>query len=271
MQILFTILSFIFGTILGSFLNVVILRLPEEKTLLGRSSCMSCGRTLLWWEMIPVFSWVFLRAKCSKCKNKIHWRYPLVEFLTAILFTCGFLVVLPSTTIEIIHLLLVWLVMAIALVVFVIDLEHYLILDSVVLVASVGIFLFLLAMDILNGTGFWGSQIFSGLLGALSLSLLLGGLYKFSKGRWLGFGDVGLMIPFGLSLGLVSGFLALGIASIVGSVIGVLLIAFRRASWATHLPFGTFLAFAWIVTILYGQVIWQVYQNFILRGGFGVV
>ncbi|MBU4057578.1 prepilin peptidase, partial [Patescibacteria group bacterium] len=85
MDILFSISFFVFGAILGSFINVVSLRYNTGLNLSGRSKCFSCSKTLHFFELIPIFSFIFLRGKCSKCKSKIFIQYPIVEFTMAIL------------------------------------------------------------------------------------------------------------------------------------------------------------------------------------------
>jgi hypothetical protein len=91
MQVLFVIFSLIFGTAIGSFLNVLILRLPEGQSILGRSHCTKCGRVLGFWDLVPVLSFAFLGGKCAGCKTSISLRYPVIELLTGCLFAAGFL------------------------------------------------------------------------------------------------------------------------------------------------------------------------------------
>src|SRR3989344_1035853 len=84
---IFFVLAFIFGLIIGSFLNVVIYRINTRKSLHGRSACMSCQNQLLWYELIPVFSFLGLKGRCRNCKTKISIQYPLVELMTGLIFT----------------------------------------------------------------------------------------------------------------------------------------------------------------------------------------
>jgi leader peptidase (prepilin peptidase)/N-methyltransferase len=86
MNYFFALFIFVFGSIIGSFLNVVVLRHNTGKTIGGRSQCFSCGKQLHWYELFPVFSFAFLMGKCSKCKSKISWQYPLVEVITGTVF-----------------------------------------------------------------------------------------------------------------------------------------------------------------------------------------
>ena len=83
-----TFIFFIFGLIIGSFLNVVILRFNTERSFGGRSGCMSCRKKLFWYELVPLFSFLGLKGRCKNCKTKISWQYPLVEFITGLIFSC---------------------------------------------------------------------------------------------------------------------------------------------------------------------------------------
>src|SRR3989344_1792899 len=93
---LFSIFVFILGTIIGSFLNVVILRYNTGSSIQGRSGCMSCGKPLVWYELFPVLSFLFLLGRCGGCKSRISAQYPLVELLTGIIFLLTFLQFSPS-------------------------------------------------------------------------------------------------------------------------------------------------------------------------------
>src|SRR5574343_2050011 len=91
------ILSFVFGAIVGSFLNVVSLRFNTGVGLGGRSKCMSCGTGLTWKELVPIFSFLFQRGACKKCKSKISWQYPLVEFVAGVIFVLIFIIFPPTS------------------------------------------------------------------------------------------------------------------------------------------------------------------------------
>jgi prepilin signal peptidase PulO-like enzyme (type II secretory pathway) len=98
MNAVFLSMALVFGACVGSFLNVVILRLPKQQALTGRSHCPSCGHQLLWWELFPLVSFLALGGKCSSCKAKISYRYFIIELLTAVLFAACFLYLQPSQT-----------------------------------------------------------------------------------------------------------------------------------------------------------------------------
>ncbi|MEY2702943.1 MAG: hypothetical protein RLY43_1581, partial [Bacteroidota bacterium] len=133
---LFSIFFIILGAIIGSFLNVVILRINTGRGLNGRSGCLSCNKKLHWHELIPIVSYFVLKRRCSGCKSKISWQYPLVEISTAILFFAIFQKQIPVfeyapllALIEIIFYLIIW---SILVVIFVYDLRHTIIPNKLV-------------------------------------------------------------------------------------------------------------------------------------------
>ena len=126
------ILPFIFGAIVGSFLNVVSLRFNTGMSLGGRSKCMSCGNSLTWKELVPIFSFLFLKGSCRKCKSKISWQYPLVEFIAGAIFALIFIVFPPVTFLAGFQTLMYILATCLALVMCVYDIKHKIIPDQFV-------------------------------------------------------------------------------------------------------------------------------------------
>jgi len=251
------ILSFIFGAIVGSFLNVVILRLPEEETLGGRSHCTSCGHILSAWHLIPIISFIFLGGKCAFCRDKISARYFIIECTTGLLFAAGFWFVSPETISGVFVLLMWWIAIASVITIFVIDLEHYLIFDIVVFLAAALVVVCKVAASLAAGEGFTQTATVLGLsfagaaVGALPFFLI----WWFSKGKWMGFGDVKLMLFLGALVGpklvLVTALLAI----FSGGIISLFLLVFTKKTMKSHIPFGCFLAPAGLVTLIFGQQI----------------
>src|SRR4051812_3628209 len=130
MHILLDALIFYFGCIIGSFLNVVILRLPQEEQLGGRSHCVHCGHILSSYELVPLLSYVGLRGACRACHSTISPRYFIIETITGLLFLTAWLLSAPVGVADYLQLLASWVLLASMVVVFMIDFEHYLILDS---------------------------------------------------------------------------------------------------------------------------------------------
>lgn len=250
-------LSFIFGAIVGSFLNVVILRLPAEETLGGRSHCISCGHTLSAWHLIPIVSFVFLGGKCAFCRARISPRYFLIEVLCGLLFAASAWFVHPQTVSAIFTLLVWWVAAASLLSVFVIDLEHYLIFDSILYIAGTLVIICNVAAVIVLGGSFTtvfsvvGMSLFGAVVGALPFFLV----WWFSKGKWMGFGDVKLMLLLGILAGPKLVFVTLLLAIFSGGFVSMLLLVFTKKTMKSHIPFGCFLAPAGLISLVFGQQI----------------
>ena len=143
MEILLYIFIFFFGICIGSFLNVLIYRLPRDISITKktRSFCPKCKKQLSWWELIPLFSFLFLRGKCFKCRSRISWQYPAVELLTGLLFIFVFIGSIKIYDLgfmidEIIFVIYSWIIIGILIAIFFIDLKHYIIPDSLIIIGS---------------------------------------------------------------------------------------------------------------------------------------
>lgn len=255
MEALFIFLAFCFGTIIGSFLNVVILRLPDNKTLTGRSHCPACGKTLTALELIPIFSFFIQRGRCRGCRIKISPRYWIVEIFTGLLFAASVYFVQPTGMLLAFTLLKYWLVLAALVVVFVVDLEHFLILDSVIFPVMAVVGFLNVVLDFISKTEILSlnGNFVSGLLGALTLWGMFFLIWFLSSGKWLGFGDVKLAILLGLTLGWPLTFVGLMLAVLIGGVISVFLLVFAGKNLKTQIPFGTFLSLGTVLALFYGS------------------
>jgi leader peptidase (prepilin peptidase)/N-methyltransferase len=190
----FIVFAFGMGVIIGSFLNVYIYRFHTGKSLAGHSHCLSCGTTLKWFELFPLFSFLALRGKCRTCGCKITSRYFFVELCTGILFS-----LVLTITQNIILIPLLWLVVSVLVVITVYDYYHFIIPDSLTAVMTI-LSLLILTQEFFVGRSsveeiFW--TVVSA-LGGVTFFLLL---WLVSKGAWLGFGDVKLAFPLGLLVG----------------------------------------------------------------------
>ena len=252
---------FIFGLIIGSFINCLLWRLHKKESILGRSYCPKCKNQIAWYDNIPVLSFLFLKGKCRKCKKKISWQYPLVELVTGILFGLVFYINFQSFNFSLLtfNFQLLTLVrdiffVSIMVIIFIYDLKWYLILDKITLPAIFIIF-------VLN--------IF---LGFNYLHLLLAGLigggfflaqFIVSKGRWIGGGDIRLGLLMGVMFSWPMILLALLLAYLIGSVISIFLVIFGKKKWKSEVPMGIFLTSASIITLFWGDQILAWYLNFI--------
>lgn len=246
------LLAFIFGTAIGSFLNVLIWRLPREESIQGRSHCPHCQHQLKWVDLIPVLSILLQRGRCRYCRKPVSLRYPLIEIVTGLLFAlamwCSPIIDLPSGLL----FLKIAVVIAICVVVFVIDLEHYLILDRVVFPAIILMLVFALILP---------ATLTTSLLGAATAFIPFWLLWAGSKGKWMGYGDVKFAAFMGLALGLRGVLVALFLSFVLGAVIGLLLIAAGKKQLGSKVPFGTFLSVATIISILFGTQLWNLYWS----------
>jgi len=223
----------VFGALIGSFLNVCIYRLPLDKSVVWpASACPHCGRLLAWYENIPVLSWIALRARCRTCGAPIAARYPIIEALTAAMFGLAWWHFGPGV------LLASRLVFGCALVVlFAIDLEHHL-LPNVITLPGIAVGF---AFSFFTEPG-WMASLVGALVGGGVLFAVAEVYYRVRHEEGLGMGDVKMLAMVGAFLGWKLTLLTLMLASLSGTVIGLLLIVSGRGGMKYALPFGTFLA-----------------------------
>jgi len=222
-----------FGAIVGSFLNVCIHRLPRGKSIVWpASACPACGRELSWFENVPLVSYTVLRGRCRSCRAPISVRYPVVELITALLFAACAWAYGPT-------LLFISRVLfgSALIVLFAIDLEHHLLPNVVTLPGIIVGFVFSLFLP----PG-WVDSLIGLVVGGGGLFLIAEGYYRLRHEEGLGMGDVKMLAMIGAFLGWKLTLVTLMMASLAGSIIGVLLIATRRGDMKYALPFGTFLA-----------------------------
>ncbi len=293
-----TIIAFLVGLGIGSFINVITIRFqPDQnisfsKLVSGRSRCPFCFHQLKWSDLIPIFSFIFLRGKCRYCGKKISWQYPVVELSTALIFSG---IVYKFLTLESIRLLIItnpiplWLIIAlliflfyaaILIIVSIIDIRHYLIPDKfifwgIVVALLTDVFFYLTSLKNANfpscGLNFLGSYLnyfncqlnilVSYLLGALVIGGFLFLIYALTKEKGMGFGDVKLGILIGLMLGLTNGILALILAFIIGSIFAIILMALKKKNLKAMIPFGPFLSLGFFTVIFFGSNIIESYLS----------
>ena len=238
--------AFVFGAIIGSFLNVCIARIPAEESILRPAShCPRCGSPIRPWDNIPIFSYVvLLRGHCRDCQSPIAARYPLVEALTGGLF------VLVVYRFGISPIVIAYLAFVAALVVVsFIDLDHQIIPDAISLPGTlVGLLLARLGYGVSLTESFDGALLGGGLLYAVAAG------YEWLKGReGMGGGDIKLMAMVGSFLGWKAVLVTLIVGSLFGAIVGVAMILGRGADSNVPIPFGPFLAVGALVALLYGN------------------
>ncbi len=248
------------GVIVGSFLNVVIYRVPNGMSIVRPgSACPGCGTPIAPRDNIPVLSWLLLRGRCRACKTPISPRYPLVELLTgAVWLLMGWWAWQPTGVDPLLPLLLVLGSAGVAL--WFIDLEHHRLPDAIVLplypVTVVG----LAFAGVIDGEWPLGEA----LAGAAAWLALIGGLWLLTRGRGMGFGDVKLAPVLGATLGWVafpSAVVGLLAAFLLGGLVGIVLMVTGRASRGTQIPFGPYLLAGALIGLLAGAAVWEAYRT----------
>jgi leader peptidase (prepilin peptidase)/N-methyltransferase len=241
------------GLCIGSFLNVVIYRLPLGQSLVSPPSrCRKCGYSLQWYDNIPVLSWLFLRGRCRKCGVPVSMQYPIVELITGVLFVLVVWMTPPGPLLAS-RLLLVCILIAL----FGIDLEHQILPNVITLPGIVaGVLLSLIAPP------GWKDSLLGVLLGGGVLYAIAGGYYLWRREEGLGMGDVKMLAMIGAFLGWKAVLVTLVLSSFSGALIGMALIAAQRGGMKLALPFGTFLAVGALAAMLVGEPIVTWYAGF---------
>jgi len=244
MEIYFSIIVFVFGLVIGSFLNCLIWRLHENESLAGRSYCPHCRKTIAWYDNIPLLSFMSLGGRCRLCRSEISWQYPAVELATAVFFLFAWQASLSSADLFL-ALLRDWLLIATLVIIFVFDLRWQLVPMLVVwpmagVIAVINLFL-----------GYpWDALIFFGAIGAAFFLVQ----YVVTARRGVGEGDIWIGALLGLAFPDPAHLLLIMIVSYsVGAIVGVTLISIRKKGWQSHIALGPFLVAGALVALFWGQ------------------
>jgi leader peptidase (prepilin peptidase)/N-methyltransferase len=254
----------VMGLLVGSFLNVCIYRIPKDESIVKPPShCMNCQKRLSSLDLIPVFSYVFLKGCCRYCKVKISPRYMLIEILTALVFLSLYL----KYQNNIVELIAYSCFMAILIVVFFIDLDEQIIPYSLVIAGIiVGIIIFIynfyFTIDIYIDRNWWNPLvgILSGAGILFIIAIVAAKIYKTDDA--MGMGDVNIFIPIGLLLGWRITLLALFASVLLSSVVAIILLATKIKSRKDGIPFGPYIVTATFIMLMYGREIWEFYMSF---------
>ena len=264
-------LAALFGLLIGSFLNVCIHRMPRDESIVWPGSrCPSCRHPIAPYDNIPVVSWLLLRARCRHCFTRIHWRYPLMEALTASLFALAVLTWGPTA-----EALKYMLFSALCAAMFFTDLETRILPDEFTLgglyaglalsatIPRKGLLLSILAPSISPPL----ATLLDSALGAAfgsGLLWLIAKLYSAMRGReGLGFGDIKLVAMLGAFLGLAGAMAAILVGCVLGSVLGLAWIWLRQHTARNYeLPLGSFLAMAALLIAFQGEGLLNWYLRF---------
>lgn len=271
----------VLGVIFGSFVNALVWRLHEQEELngkktkaaqkrlaelsiaKGRSMCPHCGHELAAKDLVPIMSWVWLRGKCRYCQKAISWQYPAVEALTGLLFAVSYAAwpfVLAGVGLFQFVCWLIFLVLFVALAVY--DLRWFILPDKLV-VPVTGLAIIqtvIVAIWLHSFRALWEP--------ALAAAIIFGlfwGLFQFSKGAWIGGGDVKLAIALGLLAATpAKAFMVIFFASLLGTVVSIPLLIRGKEGLKLHIPFGPSLIVATILVVLWGSGILEWYQRMFL-------
>ena len=239
MTTFWAIYVFIIGMFMGSFYNVVGIRVPQKETLMGRSHCPNCKKTLGWLELFPVVGYILLRGKCKNCKTPISVKYPIMELITGILFSVSF-VLLHENMVEYI---LVVVFISLMVIITVSDMYYQIIPDIILLVFLPVIF----GLRIFSGEILWYYSLLGGVLGFSLMYFLAWYGKKRFKQEALGGGDIKLYFLIGLFLGIETVFLSLLFAAILGLIYS----AIKRKK-SGYLPFVPFIAIGSMIAYYFG-------------------
>lgn len=258
--------ALVLGLVIGSFLNVVILRLPQGQSIsLPRSHCPQCKNPINWYDNVPVLSYVLLGGRCRHCKKKISARYPLIELFSGIVGVLLYLKV--GLTIEwVIYFIFCAALIALGFI----DLDHRILPDPITLNGIwIGILVHVylappsplvarlfrvIGVEAVNprllafSASVLGAIVGGGLLWAVAEAYL-----RLRGVEGMGFGDVKMMAMVGAFLGAPLALLTIMLGSLLGSIVGIVFIRLANKSREYELPFGTFLSFAGIIAVLYGD------------------
>lgn len=264
-----SLILFWFGTIIGSFVNVLVYRTIADENdswAKGRSRCDHCHHPIAWFDLVPLFSYLWLRGKCRYCKKPIAMSHPVVEFLTGSLFVWwywgGFfffrLTQQPFSLVQPLFWLAVGLLL---LAILIADLRYMIIPDSAVILLFGLTLLYRIALLL---TGVMQPQdFFFSILAGVTCCALFFCLWFVTRGNGMGFGDVKFALPFGMLLGWPNAFVGLFLSFVIGGLVSLVLLVTRRKNLKQAIPFGPFLVLATVLTLVYGDSLWRWYSSLI--------
>jgi prepilin signal peptidase PulO-like enzyme (type II secretory pathway) len=265
---------FVVGAICGSFLNCVIWRAyANESAAKGRSYCPKCRHQLSWTDLVPLFSFLVLRGRCRYCKNPISPQYPLVEAVTGLVFVAAAWHFYPGifyfdfSFLKLAEIAAYWALISALTVIFVADLRWYFIPDGAVisgLAAAVFLRLVQVAQNSASIQEFDPEIIVNPLLSSLLAGSFFLAIFMFSRGTWMGFGDVKYAFLMGLVLGFPDVALGLFLAFFFGAILGLALVARREKKMSSQVPFGPFLVAGTAAALFFSDPIidWYLALNF---------
>ena len=265
LTIFYSVLFFLYGITIGSFLNVCILRIPLKETVVTTPShCMSCGHRLAWYDLFPVFSFLFLGGKCRYCKAKISWQYPLVELLNGFVYVLTYFNLGVGDSVrQTIYTLIICIFLSAMIVLAGIDIREQIVPDKINLFIFVlGIIVFIIDLP------FFGEPVgvtwYEHLIGMFVISLPMLLLMFFGA---MGGGDMKLYAAAGFLIGWKNAVLSIILACIFGSIASIILMLAKKVKFGAkeHIPFVPFIALSMPVVIFWGtqMINWYINRYFV--------
>lgn len=255
-MILELIFIFILGLMIGSFLNCILYRVGKKKSFLkGRSYCPHCKHNLKWSDLIPLFSFLFLKGKCHYCKKPISFQYPLIELITGLFFVFIYNyfnvnLIEYGLHYNLYQAIFYFIIISVFILIFIYDFKHYIILDEFIIFGIITVVLWL------GFNYFYKMLTLQELLiyfySAISASFFFFSLWFLTKGKGMGFGDVKLAFFLGLLLGFPNVVFGIFLSFILGAIIGLGLVIFKKRKLKSAVPFGPFLVIGCLIVIFYG-------------------
>lgn len=273
---------FLLGLCLGSFITAFTWRLRQQDSspkrrkktdnslsiVRGRSMCENCKHTLSAVDLIPVFSWLWLRGRCRYCGHPVSWQNPAIELATAALILLSYLCWPFAWDAEGITIFVFWVVFLVGFVALTVYDLRWMELPDKLTYPLLGLAVLLVLLRVTVFGGGWG-LLAGSILGALSTGGLFYLLYQMSAGRWIGGGDVKLAPTLGLLVASpIKGLLVIFLASLLGTLASLpLVVTKKRTIKGYHIPFGPFLLLATVIVFLFGTEIVDWYQSLLRAGG----
>ena len=262
---IFNLYTFLLGICIGSFINVINYRFPINKSVVKpRSFCPICKNKINPIDNIPILSWILLRGKCKFCKSNISIEYPLVEFLTGVLF---FLISYSNSTNYIylqpsIYYFVSWILLTLFLPLVILDYKYFWLPNSLTNLTAIFVITFLLIYSLLtineNGLVIFFSHILAGLLTFLIFRLIMVSGRRIIGKKILGGGDVKLFLIFGLLLGLKGILVTLFLTFNISGLTSIILLIFKKIKKGDKIPLGPYIIFS-------GMSVWSLGENFFLN------
>ena len=243
------VILFILGLFIGSFLGVLVDRIPrKENVIKGHSHCENCKKELSWYDLLPVFSYVFLKGKCRYCKTKLPLFYPVIEITTGILLSLVYFFFYTQNAIVLSYYLII---VSVFIVIFFTDLKYGIIPNKVIFPAIIVSFVFLFFQRslLLN-------HVLSGLLSFAFFIVISYSFFMITKRESMGGGDIKLSFFLGLFLGFPNIIVSLYLAFLTGALVSIILILWKKKSFQKDtLPFGSFMALGALVSLFLGNLL----------------